>query len=199
MARDNQKTRSRQLKEEILDTALTIALEEGFDALSIRKISTQMGYSTGIIYYHYQDKQEIIDAIQEREGEFLRSTVAAVIDPSASVARNLYAVFHAITEIAVEQRARYNLVVLQRHRHGEKERHGMLRMLCATLETAVRERQIEIADVERTAFAIWSSFLGFHLTLSQQTDIEMEEANRLFDIQYAILMKGIGIDVPKEL
>lgn len=198
MARENQKKRSQQLKEEILDTALAIALEEGFDALSIRKISTQMGYSTGIIYYHYQDKQEIIDAIQEREGEFLRSTITAATDPAASIAQNLYAVFHAIMEIAVEQRMRYNLVVSHRHRHGEKERHGMLRMLHSILETAVQGGQADIADIDRAAYAIWSSFLGFHLTLSQQADIQMEEANRLFDVQFRIIMKGIGMDVPED-
>lgn len=198
MSRDQQKERSQRVKEAILDNALSIAIEEGFDALSIRKISGRMGYSTGVIYYHYQDKQEIIDAIQMREGETLRQLVAGAIDPQASAARNLYAAFHRIMVLAVEQRERYNLVVLYRHRYGEAEKPGMVRMLCAMLAEAVSHGEADIPDVERTAYAVWSSFLGFHLTLSQRTDIDMQEAERLFDAQCAMIMKGIGMKMPED-
>lgn len=198
MARENQKKRSQQLKEEILDTALSIAKEEGFDALSIRKISSRMGYSTGIIYYHYQDKQDIIEAIQAREGTYLRGLVTAAIKPDAGVVENLYAAFHSVMMLAITQRERYNLVVLQRHRVGEPERPGMVQMLATMLGQAVAEGKADIADVDRTAYAIWASFLGFHLMLSQRPDLDMDEADRMFDVQFRMIMKGIGMAVPEK-
>lgn len=198
MSREKQRERSQQLKEAILDAALAIAIDEGFDALSIRKISSRMGYSTGIIYYHYVDKQAIIDAIQDREGAYLRSRVVASVRPEAGIAQNLYEAFHSVMLLAIEQRERYNLVVLNRHRHGEPARPGMVEMLCAMLEEAVRQGIADIIDVRRTAFAMWSSFLGFHLMLSQRADITADEADRMFDVQFAMIMKGVGIAVPKD-
>ena len=49
MAREDQKMRSEQVRQAILDTALKMGMGEGFDELSIRKIIKEMNYSTGII------------------------------------------------------------------------------------------------------------------------------------------------------
>ncbi len=81
MAREDQKMRSEQVRQAILDTALEMGMREGFDELSIRKIIKEMNYSTGIIYYHFKDKQEIIDAIEEKETEWLKSTIMGNIQP----------------------------------------------------------------------------------------------------------------------
>lgn len=48
--------RSERMKQEILDTAMEIGIEEGFEALTVRKISDRMDYTTGVIYHHFKDK-----------------------------------------------------------------------------------------------------------------------------------------------
>jgi len=69
VVKNTQEKRSEKLKQQILDTALEIGLQEGFEALSIRKITKKMQYSTGIIYHHFKNKQEIIDAIVAVESQ----------------------------------------------------------------------------------------------------------------------------------
>ena len=44
MAREDQKMRSEQVRQAILDTALKMGMGEGFDELSIRKIIKEMNY-----------------------------------------------------------------------------------------------------------------------------------------------------------
>ena len=118
MTRENQQERSRLVREEILNAALAFALEEGFASMSIRKIAAKIGYSTGVIYYHFRDKQEIIDAIQEREGKDLRNTITSALQPDASAMDNLRAVYQQIMLLAFHNAHRYNLLVLQRHGRG---------------------------------------------------------------------------------
>src|SRR5476651_772965 len=58
------KDRILRLKEEtrinILDAALTIAKEEGWPALSMRKIADKIEYTAPIIYEYYANKEAIL-------------------------------------------------------------------------------------------------------------------------------------------
>lgn len=194
MAREKQKVRSMELRDAILDAALTLALEDGMENLSIRKISGAMGYSTGILYYHYKDKDAIIDAIQEREGKALRQMILSVTSPDATAAENLRAAFHEIMLLAHREADKYNLIVRNRHGRKEKQRNGMMDLLCDLIRQGALRGELAVEDIDRTAFAIWSSFLGFHMVISQLSDfIPLEEAEARFEIQYQILMKGIGV------
>ena len=67
MARDEQRERSEKVRQAILDTAMEMGLREGFDEVSIRKITQKMKYSTGVVYHHFKERQEIIDAIEQAE------------------------------------------------------------------------------------------------------------------------------------
>lgn len=50
-------------REQILDIALRIADRDGFDGLTMRKLSAELGVSAPIVYRHFEDKAAIIDAI----------------------------------------------------------------------------------------------------------------------------------------
>ena len=52
-------------REQILDIALKIADRDGFDGLTMRKLSAELGVSAPIVYRHFEDKAAIIDAIVE--------------------------------------------------------------------------------------------------------------------------------------
>jgi len=80
MSRENQKQRSKKIKEDILDVALDLAISDGFEALSMRKISKKMKYTTGVIYYYFKDKQEIVDEIQKRQSDEKKYVMKKVLN-----------------------------------------------------------------------------------------------------------------------
>ena len=47
-------------QEEILEHALKIAIEEGVDKVSIRKLATSCGIAVGSMYNYYKDKESFI-------------------------------------------------------------------------------------------------------------------------------------------
>ena len=71
MGRDRQQRKNAETRNAILDAAIAIGLEEGFDELSIRKITDKLGYSAAIVYHYFKDKQEILDTIQKISSLFL--------------------------------------------------------------------------------------------------------------------------------
>ena len=50
-------------RERILDAALTLFAENGYDATSMREISEQLGITKAALYYHFDSKAEIVRAM----------------------------------------------------------------------------------------------------------------------------------------
>ena len=50
-------------RERILDAALTLFAEQGYDATSMREISEQLGITKAALYYHFDSKAEIVRAM----------------------------------------------------------------------------------------------------------------------------------------
>lgn len=49
----------------ILDTAMQLFIEEGYDSVSIRKIADKIEYSPATIYLYFQDKDDIYHSLQQ--------------------------------------------------------------------------------------------------------------------------------------
>jgi AcrR family transcriptional regulator len=190
MSRDDQKTRSEQVRQAILDTALQIGMEEGFEAVSIRRIVDRMKYSTGVIYHHFQDKQEIIDAIEAAESQRFFAMIRGMQDETKGFLENMRTTFHRTMLLALEEPEKYNLIVLHKYSRHNPAAPMFLGYLSTHLQQAMDAGQLRKTDPERLAFCLWSSFLGFHLALSR-SGMEVTAAEALFDEQYSMILQGI--------
>lgn len=191
MAREEQKMRSDGVRQAILDTALRMGLEEGFEEVSVRKIIKKMKYSTGVIYYHFKDKQEIIDAIIENETKWLHSQIRELLDESKDAVSNMVCVFNRVMRLAFEEPEKYNLIVLHKYSRQSPERPQWISYLSENFKRDVQNGIMKEMDTEKVAFSIWSSFLGFNLMISRQQDLNLQQAEELFQVQCEIILKGV--------
>ena len=53
-------------KEKILNTALRLFARDGYEAVSVRHISEELGMTKGALYRHYKNKRDIFNSIVER-------------------------------------------------------------------------------------------------------------------------------------
>ena len=61
-------------KEKILNTALRLFARDGYEAVSVRHISEELGMTKGALYRHYKNKRDIFDSIvKEAWGEVTKS------------------------------------------------------------------------------------------------------------------------------
>ncbi len=66
MPSKRQQQHSEELKNRILETAQQIIIDEGLEAVSIRRVTEDLGYSGPIIYHYFRDKNQLLsDAIRE--------------------------------------------------------------------------------------------------------------------------------------
>ena len=59
-------------KDRILETALSMFSEHGYDPVSIRDICGAVGIKESTVYYHFKNKQDILDSL------FIRFTVEGI-------------------------------------------------------------------------------------------------------------------------
>jgi AcrR family transcriptional regulator len=70
MTQDERSERSRAL---ILETALELFSHQGYRATSIRDIAAKAKVSTGSVYHHFKDKEELFDTLLGHFREYVRS------------------------------------------------------------------------------------------------------------------------------
>lgn len=79
--RDRRAREAADLRQRILDAALRVFTEEGYEQVSMRKIAARIDYSATTIYRFFQNKDDLLWAIaagtyQELAGRFARHNVA---------------------------------------------------------------------------------------------------------------------------
>jgi AcrR family transcriptional regulator len=57
-------------RQRILDVALDLFIEQGFDGTSLRQIAEQLGVTKAALYYHFESKEDILMALHLRLHEF---------------------------------------------------------------------------------------------------------------------------------
>lgn len=61
-----QSTRREQRRDQLLDCALELFGEVGFERATIKTLATRAGVSQGLLYHYFQGKEELIAAVMDR-------------------------------------------------------------------------------------------------------------------------------------
>ena len=81
-------------KEQILDTAFSLFLEKGYDNTSISDILSKLEIARGTLYYHFESKEAIMDAIIERSARnIVEEAQSIVLKKELSAYEKIFALF----------------------------------------------------------------------------------------------------------
>lgn len=81
-------------KEQILDIAFSLFLEKGYDNTSISDILSKLDIARGTLYYHFESKEAIMDAIIERSAKsIVEEAQSIVLKKELSAYEKIFALF----------------------------------------------------------------------------------------------------------
>ena len=69
---------STDTKQRILDVALDLFTEQGYDGTSLRQIAEQLGVTKAALYYHFESKEDILMALHMRLHEFGKEALVRI-------------------------------------------------------------------------------------------------------------------------
>jgi AcrR family transcriptional regulator len=77
---------SNDTRQRILDVALDLFTEQGYDGTSLRQIAEQLGVTKAALYYHFESKEDILMALHMRIHEFGRDALMLIGEQPVSLA-----------------------------------------------------------------------------------------------------------------
>jgi AcrR family transcriptional regulator len=118
----------RSTRERILDVALDLFIEQGYDKTSLREVAERMGFTKAALYYHFPSKADMLGALHERMHSLMDAPLAVLGEGQVNVQR-----FERFLDVCIEKmEANQKLFVLHRvnqaaigkmHLEGHTDRH----------------------------------------------------------------------------
>ncbi len=194
MSRKEQKDRSETVRNLIIQTTIDIIKENGFEAVSIRNIGKKMGYSSGVIYYHFKNKQEIIDAVHDMANKDIIHIIQNNSFEDKGTIENINSVFYEVMKIAIKDKDIFELIMIEKYTVRKESINPWISMIEEELMRGVEKKEVRNINVKQVAFCIWSAYLGFFYMIEKENEVNLASAEDSFNTMKQLIAKGIGVD-----
>jgi len=96
--------KAEETRERILNAALQLFREKGFDETTMRDVAAAAGMATGAAYYYFRSKEELVTALSVRSAEEKRSFLPAAIERNKDLKKRLRPIIDANFEQFADHR-----------------------------------------------------------------------------------------------
>lgn len=175
-------------KREILDTAMQLFAERGFEATSLRDIAKHMGITPGLVYHYFDSKQKLFEAAMECYVEDITADIVRSLrSTDLDFRQKIDALYGGM---ANEEPLRYRDFF---HRQGNEDFHRQLSLrlcehvqphLVAALEQECRREGMTVRDPETLASFLLYGHVGI---MSALDDVDAKRLARLRDYVQTLL------------
>lgn len=170
MARRN-KHSLEEIKEMVLDAAETIIINEGYSALTVRKIAVEIGYTVASIYMVFTNMADLVMHIKANTMDELTQQLQQV--PGCAPERQIVELAKAYLQFAAKNHNRWNMIYVQDAEFPEWYRQK-ISLIFGLLETqfALLTPGCSTQQSKQAARALWSGVHGIcTLSLPDKLDI----------------------------
>jgi AcrR family transcriptional regulator len=199
------------MRSRILEAAHDIALQEGYDALTMRHIAERLEYSAAALYRHFNDKSALLSALLATEFEELTRSLEAVsstTDPLERIRRaaRVYAefgvadfdryrqMFVAPPEISDDAD---DVSMLSPHpapASPATELYTILRRAVAQAIASLRFRP-DVNDVDLVTQTLWAGLHGvvsLHAARTRDSDVPWRPLHQTVNVVIDSLLRGFA-------
>ena len=162
MAIADRRLRDREARRRLITaTARTLAEQEGWDAVTTRRLSTEIEYSQPVLYKHFASMEDIVEAVAlEGFGE-LAETLSAARRGAAAPEEAMGRIAHAFSSFATENPALYDAMFTRASRlqFGTEDTPAPLSAAFTELREAVAA-VVSGRDIDTLTEVLWAALHG---------------------------------------
>jgi AcrR family transcriptional regulator len=162
MGIEDRKLRERAARHALITaTARSLAEAEGWEAVTTRRLSTEIEYSQPVIYRHFASMEDVIEAVAiEGFAELAQALQTARLD--GPPARSLRRVAHAFSRFATDNPAVYDAMFTRatRLQFAAPETPPSLAAAFIELRQAVRDSAAVEREVDTLTEVLWAALHG---------------------------------------
>ena len=164
-------------RERILDVALDLFTEQGFDGTSLRQIAERLGVTKAALYYHFTSKDDILMALHLRLHEAGREALAQLGEEQVTLAQWAH-LLDLVVEQMLAQRELFlmherNQAALEKlHRKDHDAEHEDIQN---QFRRVLSDPRVPLHDRVRMAASVGIVFSGLFLSGEAFADSSNEE------------------------
>jgi AcrR family transcriptional regulator len=154
-------------RDRILDIALDLFTEQGYDGTSLRQIADQLGVTKAALYYHFTSKEEILLALHMRLHEFGREALLKMAEQEPVTLEQWGELLDEVVDAMLAQRKLFlmherNQAALEKlHRTDHDAEHEDLQN---QFRRVLADTRISLEDRVRMAASFGVLFSGLFLS-----------------------------------
>lgn len=155
-----------EMRRRIVDAAIKMFVEDGYDKVSIRNIADRIEYSPATIYLYYKDKDELLYDVQSEAFDTLAQEFTdKVNDPDPF--KRLEQLAYGYVQFAMDHPELYDLMFIikapMNAEKGDKWKNGdrAYDALYNLVKECIEKKVIKFTDATIGALSLWSFAHGF--------------------------------------
>ena len=143
-------------RERILDVALDLFTDQGFDGTSMREIAERLQITKPSIYYHFASKEDILLALHMRQHEFAKAALACLTDQTITLETWGSALDELVDQMAAQRRLflmheRNHAALEKLHRKNHDDEHDDIQQ---RFQQALTDPSLSLRDRVRMACSL---------------------------------------------
>jgi len=188
------------LRQDILDAARELFVNEGYENVSMRRVAEKIEYSPTTIYLYFEDKASLLYAICEETFARLAKRMEAITRDSNEPIEALRAGCRAYVDFGLKNPNHYKVTFINHPRHpGDDKRHlkeASMGMKCygnlrAAVEACIKANKFRQTDIEAVTQMIWAGGHGITSLLITMPTFPWVKKSKLIELMIDSLIDGL--------
>ena len=182
----------------ILDAAVDLFTEQGYENFSLRQVAEEIGYSPTAIYLYFENKDDLLFHTAMEGFVTFGQMLQAAYDSSDDPLERLRAEGEAYVRFALEHPVSYRLMFMQRGEFLERETPegyesviDSFGVLVRTVQECFEAGYFTEGEVETHANVFWASVHGVASLSIATPYLSAEEAYSLAELSNGWLLEGM--------
>lgn len=204
--KERRKNEKAEMRKKIMNAAIQIINQDGYENLSIRKIATKIEYSPTTIYIYYKDKAQIVSDMANELYIKIESNVISALDEYALLSvdkqvREIMSIF--IKSLSSESEMTKAImyggvnVIFASEDIGKIPTNTGIRIFDKLIDDGINQKKFK-QHLNNTSWMLVNALLGFVMCAIENQLYCLENFDQLVGNFIDILMGGIYNDCPEK-
>ncbi len=195
MSNNKIQSRKEENYRKILDTSWDIAIKDGLESLSVRKVAAALDFAPNNLYNYFKNKNELIYQLKKDAYEWTISVVLGDIPNDVTVKELIETLCYRLMDIAIKEPERYFVMTSDLIMDSEEPLDQQIHNFVADqIERGIEYGEFRMVDPEMTATNIRTTLISFLRWISSHKNLTKDQANSYLDNLLSMIFNGISAD-----
>ncbi len=179
-----------EMTQKIIQTAEKLAIEDGTENLSVRKILKTLDITNRVFYNRFHNIGEVLDIIYEKTVLKIRESMTLTFDSKRDFFEHVTDIVANTLIMSYDNKMNFNQYVFENDSTSRSNFEWWQNEIIKLIEYAKKEKLLKDVDSYAVSYAIWCFCRGYNADAVGRK-LPKEEAVKNFKYSFGFLLEGL--------